>query len=844
MLRKFGSSPFRSDGSTDSYDTLSYLPSALTSPSVPLESGNISNSNYATISRDNSNVHGNYDVPLIDRDHFDDISTDDPYTYSDDSASLSDAYFRQQPSPDSGPGYFSFLSLTSSEREDGEWDSRSRDSLTWSGRWSGPPLFPSDDSVRSSRRNSDREKRRYLRQLRQERSISISSTSSIDEEPITERTSLLDMKGTAKIMHDDRNHPKDQKFIGKSSAHRQHRKKHELRKHKRYLLLQEQQKRQEERERLVAEVRGKHQSPSIRRDRFWLVLFILQLLLVCLFAIKYAFTFYSPSTNSEQVISNITIELDPAEMPSMLMTGVENDNPAIRSEIIDSPISEFGYNNISGHATEAWNPSADVQDKLFTIDYKNVLSILLISGTYACITSYLSFAFMLILARSIIPIMLVFTLMLFLSWGIFGLTIDTNTGSITSLGGFALFGLSFAYTMSNWNQISFCSTNLYTAICAMRSSIGILLVGIASLFVGLFWLLIWTVALMGIFNRNNSTDCKLWDECETHVYIYRGRIIELGLLLVSLYWTTMVIKNILRVTVAGAIGGRWWFAAVPGDIEAASQQEQRSRSNPCCACCSKSIVSDPLARACTSSLGTICFGSLVEFPAQLLSKLVTCLCWFIGSTDNDFKATLPSEHNDTEDGENSSRDGTSTTDSTNTNGSITPPPQKQPFTPTALRETYLQRLNRGLQSCNRWSYTYIGMYNYSFREGGEKAIQLFETREWMDIARDTLIQKILFMASIVIGGSSGMVAVLVEEVDGYEFTSLHKPITTSFLIGFFLGFILSNILLLGMAASAVNTVLVCFAAEPFSFDRNHPHLSREMREVWSQQVWEPDGHSG
>ena len=23
------------------------------------------------------------------------------------------------------------------------------------------------------------------------------------------------------------------------------------------------------------------------------------------------------------------------------------------------------------------------------------------------------------------------------------------------------------------------------------------------------------------------------------------------------------------------------------------------------------------------------------------------------------------------------------------------------------------------------------------------------------------------------------------------------------------------------------------------FDKNHPRLSREMREVWSQQVWEP-----
>ena len=30
---------------------------------------------------------------------------------------------------------------------------------------------------------------------------------------------------------------------------------------------------------------------------------------------------------------------------------------------------------------------------------------------------------------------------------------------------------------------------------------------------------------------------------------------ELGVLLVSLHWTTMVIKNVVRVAVAGAIGG-------------------------------------------------------------------------------------------------------------------------------------------------------------------------------------------------------------------------------------------------------------------------------------------------
>ena len=128
---------------------------------------------------------------------------------------------------------------------------------------------------------------------------------------------------------------------------------------------------------------------------------------------------------------------------------------------------------------------------------------------------------------------------------------------------------------------------------------------------------------------------------------------------------------------------------------------------------------------------------------------------------------------------------------------------------------------------------------YSFMEAGERAVQLFETREWMDVVKDNLVQNVLLMASVIIGGSTGTFAVVVEEMDGYDFTSFHKPVISAFLVGSVIGYVLSNILLLGVAASAVNTVLVCFAAGPFEFDKNHSRLSREMREVWSQYVWEP-----
>jgi hypothetical protein len=862
---------------------------------------------------DNEDDDDDDDNAHYDRNLDDEFSTDDPYTYSDDSASLSDAYFLQQPSPDSsiGGGYFGGLTpITpggdSVDDSPGMWSTISSSSSTTSAAAAlplihlDPRLSPSSMSNMKLRRDMDanqqrrHQQRNYrIQQRRWQRNTSPLSPTIDEDELVTENTSLLRDNETmlnrysysysdggsgggtrGKLVeenhheeHDDddenNNNNNNNDATTDSIAHRRHRKKHQLRKYKRDLLLAQQQERQEKRERAVLDVRGKLQLPnttSSRTDRFWLVLFVLQLLFVCGYAVKYGITLIEPALTTTTTIHQQ--QQAPYSSPSYTITttttssrGNGSGNSSNNSKTVLSPINEIINIQVAGtssaeivnkmleennRTTESLllgNESTNTTDivvaattELFTIDYKNVLSLLLISGTYACVTSYLSFTFMLILGRSIIPIMLVFTILLLLCWGVLGLTIGTYAGSIISLIGFTLFGLSFVYTVANWNHIPFCNTNFYAAICAIRGSTGILLVGVASLFVALFWLLLWTVALMGILNRKNLIDCILWDECETHVFIKRGEIILLGVLLVSLYWTTMVIMNVVRVTVSGAIGGTWWFGE-GGEVENNNTNHHDNESSSR----NSDIVLDRLIRACTSSFGAICFGSLIDFPAQILSMIVTFLCWLmdhVNSHDDD----LPPEKNSTNDMSLTRR---RSSNNINNNEEDIDHREKKTTGFTVVK-THLHRLERVLQSCNRWSYTYIGMYNYSFCDGGEKAIQLFETREWMDIVRDNLIQNILFMATIVIGGSSGTVAMVVEEVDGYMFTSLHKPVVTSFWIGFFLGFILSNILLLGLAGSAVNTILVCFAAEPFEFDRNHPHLSREMREVWSQQVWEPD----
>mmetsp|Transcript_10698 Transcript_10698/g.22239 ORF Transcript_10698/g.22239 Transcript_10698/m.22239 type:complete len:86 (-) Transcript_10698:405-662(-) len=54
---------------------------------------------------------------------------------------------------------------------------------------------------------------------------------------------------------------------------------------------------------------------------------------------------------------------------------------------------------------------------------------------------------------------------------------------------------------------------------------------------------------------------------------------------------------------------------------------------------------------------------------------------------------------------------------------------------------------------------------------------------------------------------------------------------TCFMLGFIVGLVLTSILM-STIASAVNTVIVCFAEGPAEFEANHPELSRKMRETW------------
>ena len=85
------------------------------------------------------------------------------------------------------------------------------------------------------------------------------------------------------------------------------------------------------------------------------------------------------------------------------------------------------------------------------------------------------------------------------------------------------------------------------------------------------------------------------------------------------------------------------------------------------------------------------------------------------------------------------------------------------------------------RNVNQWSYAYIGLFGYRFWESGSKASQLFKARGWTHIVSDDLILTALTISSMVIAGSTACLGLIVEEVDGFSFTTLHKPVETAFL---------------------------------------------------------------
>ncbi|CAB9530850.1 Plasma-membrane choline transporter [Seminavis robusta] len=618
------------------------------------------------------------------------ISDNDPYIYSDDSESFSDAYFRPQISDYPAvlyPRSSSHGSFTSSFRDE------HRIGITDEGPWSAtsPPPLPPGNPINPFHNNTPPHALNYstvmLGQATSDRSGSpfkhsgSSIASILEDSPADEEQQQLlgdDLAGhhyygglqnTLNIGTPAGAAEADAQYLRQTKKERRKIRKQQkaaARQRQMQMLQNQKQREQAVRERTVSEVKGRPQDETVCRDSVYAYVFVVHLLLVFALAVNSGTTvmfskdaatwgtiaqtsktntntatntkttFFQRNKAKRRLLDRIFIET--ADYPlfrrldsPLLDTGntisknsslhdvllKKNDTKDLLSDDAIAPEdskSSSSSSSSSSYSTKTpTSPPAPTPNKItdptsFTIDYRNAIALLGVSGFYACILSYLSFGFMLIMSRALIQVTLVFSIILSLAWGMLGLTIDPY--GVISIMGFGALLLTLGYTIYNWQRVPFASTNLHTALCAMRCTSDITLLGMGAILVAFAWTVVWGMAFIGAVDTFDPNKCTNQSLCVFEIPLIRFGLY--GFFIISFYWTNAVIKNILRVTVASAIG-TWWY--YPQEI------------SPICS----PAVGQPLLRSLTKSLGSICLGSLVSRPLQcihMLGQCFFCMCNF------------------------------------------------------------------------------------------------------------------------------------------------------------------------------------------------------------------------
>ncbi len=234
------------------------------------------------------------------------------------------------------------------------------------------------------------------------------------------------------------------------------------------------------------------------------------------------------------------------------------------------------------------------------------------------------------------------------------------------------------------------------------------------------------------------------------------------------YYWTFQVIQNTVQVTVAGVVGTWWY--VP--TEASSF-------------CSRSI-GDSYTRSLTYSFGSICLGSLIVAVVESLITMTRNL--------------------------RESGDG----------GSVF----------LCIAECILSLLRDIIEYFNRWAFTYVGVYGYSFIEAGKNVTNLFKSRGWTTIITDTLAQSVLTLVSVAVGLITGITCLLFSYTHNMVFGDELGASAAAFFIGFTTGLVMTSTLL-SLVSASVNTVIVCYADAPAEFKVNHPKLSDDMQAGWA-----------
>ncbi|KAL7548130.1 hypothetical protein ACHAWF_011425 [Thalassiosira exigua] len=282
--------------------------------------------------------------------------------------------------------------------------------------------------------------------------------------------------------------------------------------------------------------KGKEQ-PRACRDVSWAVLFAIQLAVTCAVGLRFG--------------------------PEALVPTAEDLGPA--ASLDDDVVLE-----------------EEEEDAKLVLAYTNIVVMACACGGFAVVVSALALAFMTAMSRRLVYVALVLSIGVSFAWGTVGIGIAPQ--SFVPVTGIVALMLTVGYTFVVWDRIPFASANLTTALTGVRDNRA--LVGMAFFFqaAALAVSVYYTFAFVGLHDAMRDGGAS-----------DRTKIVVDILLLVSYYWTYQVLRHIVMVTVAGAVGA-WWF------------------SKP-------HAIGSTFLTASVHNFGSVCYGSLFVGFVQFLRQI-------------------------------------------------------------------------------------------------------------------------------------------------------------------------------------------------------------------------------
>jgi len=267
----------------------------------------------------------------------------------------------------------------------------------------------------------------------------------------------------------------------------------------------------------------------------------------------------------------------------------------------------------------------------------------------------------------------------------------------------------------------------------------------------------------------------LWSTTSYHTMVYfggssSGQLLGLYLVLV-LFWGIQVLKNLVHVTIAGSFAS--WYFRYPLHQEA----------NP---------TLTALIRACTTSFGSVCLGSLVVAIVRTLRTVMHL-------------ANKGSRHRNS--------------------------------VLAALFSNLLACVERLAQYFNVYAFVQVAVYGRTYIEAAKKASDIVRNTGVDALVNDDLVGSVLTMGAAVGGVACGVIPARMGTASG---TLTQSQGWATFVMGSILGYTII-MAVMSVVWSCVVTLFVCFAEDSNALYHTKPEEFHKLVTAWQQRDGMPVG---